>query len=298
MLKFHGNNMINGQVGQAMMLPDMGLPQVYAGNMDCPQPNINILNQPPCNDPRTSVQVTKRVYETTVAEFWIADNGVQLQVGFGPASAGKNPGNQIPSDELITVQTDSTSTGVVRDITIAYDGYAEDGDDPRADVGLNFGVFDGEVGRSYAECLSALLAGNIVIDNVPFPTVIPIAAAIKTVGGYSVYWDLGGVVTEAVKVDGEDTLSVVDVFRYAISPELDATHSHAPAPIEINLPESSDFAVRLEIPNRTISPDAETPQYANTVIYVWTGIVTILIEKKTSLGTLPTNQGGGAAVQM
>lgn len=300
MLRFHGNNMINGQVGQAMMLPDMGLPQVFAGNQDCPQPNINILNQPPCNDPRTSVQVTKRVYETTVAEFWIADNGVQLQVGFGPATSGKVPDNVIPDDELITVQTDSTSTGVVRDITIAYDGYAEDGDDPRngfdAEGPYNYGVFDGEVGRSYAECLSALLAGNIVIDNVPFPTVIPIAAAIKTVGGYSVYWDLGGITSETVKLDESDTIAAADIFRYAISPELEATHSHAPAPIEINLPESSDFAVRLEIPNRTIDPSLT--QYAHGMVYRWTGIVTILIEKKTSLGTLPTNQGGGVAVQM
>ena len=301
MLKFHGNNMINGQVGQAMMLPDMGLPQVFAGNQDCPQPNINILNQPPCNDPRTSVQVTKRVYETTVAEYWIADNGVQLQVGFGPAAAGKNPDNVIPDDELITVQTDSTSTGVVRDITIAYDGYAEDSADPRVDTGgadgpFNYGVFNGEVGRSYAECLSALLAGNIVIDNVPFPTVIPIAAAIKTVGGYSVYWDLGGITAETVVLVDAETVAAVDIFRYAISPELEATHSHAPAPIEINLPESSDFAVRLEIPNRTIAPD--NVAYGNGMVYCWTGIVTILIEKKTSLGTLPTNQGNGAAVQM
>ena len=296
MLAFHGNNMINGSVGQAMMLPDMGLPQVFAGNQDCAQPNINILNQPPCNDPRTSVQVTKRVYETTVAEYWIADNGVQLQVGFGPASSGKTPANVIPADELITVQTDSTSTGVVRDITIAYDGYAEDGDDPRNDAGFNYGVFDGEVGRSFAECLSALLAGNIVIDNVPFPTVIPIAAAIKTVGGFSVYWDLGGITAETYKIEDAETLATVDMFRYAISPELDATHSHAPAPIEINLPESSDFAVRLEIPNRTIAPD--DVQYGNGMVYVWTGIVTILIEKKTSLGSLPMQQNAAAPIQM
>lgn len=296
MLAFHGNNMINGSVGQAMMLPDMGLPQVFAGNQDCAQPNINILNQPPCNDPRTSVQVTKRVYETTVAEYWIADNGVQLQVGFGPASSGKTPANVIPADELITVQTDSTSTGVVRDITIAYDGYAEDGDDPRNDAGFNYGVFDGEVGRSFAECLSALLAGNIVIDNVPFPTVIPIAAAIKTVGGFSVYWDLGGITAETYKIEDAETLATVDMFRYAISPELDATHSHAPAPIEINLPESSDFTVRLEIPNRTIAPD--DVQYGNGMVYVWTGIVTILIEKKTSLGSLPMQQNAAAPIQM
>ena len=172
MIKFHGNNMINNNsVGQAMVLPDMGLPQVFAGNQNCAQPSINIMNNPPCNDPRTSVQVTKRVYETTVAEFWIADNGVQLQVGFGPAAQGRNIGNEIPEDELITVQTDSTSTGVIRDITISYDGYAEDGDDPRAAEAIiqglivNYGVFTGEIGRSYAECLSALLAGNIVIDN-------------------------------------------------------------------------------------------------------------------------------------
>lgn len=283
--------MVNGNVGQANMLPDMGLPQVFASNQECPQPNINIINQPACNDPRTSVQVTKRVYETTVAEFWIADNGVQLQVGFGPAASGKTPNNVIPDDEPIAVQTDATSTGVVRDITISYDGYAEDGEDPRngfdAVGAYNYGVFDGEVGRSFTECMTALLAGNIVIDNVPFPTVIPIAAAIKTVGGFDVYWDLGGITAETYLFDTDgDTIAHINIFRYAISPELEATHSHAPAPIEINLPESSDFAVRLEIPNRTIAPDSTA--YLHGMIYIWTGIVTILIEKKTSLGTIAT----------
>jgi len=302
--KFHGNNMINGNmnVGQALMVPQMGQDQVFAQNFECAQPNINTFNQPPCNDPRTSVQVTKRVYETTVAEFWIADNGVQLQVGFGPAASGKNPDNAIPDDELITVTTDSTSTGVIRDITVSYDGYAEDGEDPRAGVDdngvpYNYGVFDGEVGRSFTESLSAMLAGNIVIDNTPFPTVIPIAAAIKTVGGYSVYWDLGGITALSEKVDAEGTtVAEVDIFRYAISPEFQSTHSHAPAPIEINLPPSSDFAVRLEIPNRTIAPD--TLAYDQSLVYVWTGIVTILQETKTTLGTLPTAQQGGGVVNV
>lgn len=294
--KFTGNNMQGNNVGN-VLLPPMNSPQVYAHNQLCNTPNISVYQQPKCNNPETSVEVTKRVYDTVVAEYWITDNGEQLNVGFGPAPSGRNTADQLPDDELVTVKTDSTTTGVVRDVTIAHDGYSEDCDDVRGDgvAGMNYGVFDGSIGRSYTECLTALLAGSLIIENTPFPTVIPIAAAIKTVGGYSVFYDLGGITDDAQYAPVEEVLAITNIFRFAISPAISTTHAHAPAPIEISLPTSSDFAVKLEIPNRSVDPLGGIYVYGEDgsvpVIFIWTGVVTILVEKKTSLGTLNTGNG-------
>lgn len=295
-----------GQVPNFPLPPKVNVPQVYAQNPGCDVPNIDIMAVPQCNDPRKSIQLNKRIFEVTVAEFWVLDNGANLQAGFGTAPQGKNPVGIQPADLGLQIITDAQTRGTVRDITIQFDSYAEDYADPR-NLGAvpfqNYGVFEGEVGRSFAETISAFLSGTVVINNQPFPTKIPLASAIKHTGGMSAYWDFGGIGNdiEIGVLETDDyyfgtattTLARFNQLRYSLSPEFNTTHTQQPAPIEIDLPASSQYAVQLEIPTRTISLTGFAyPRYS----FIWTGMISILIEKSTNMGTVQVNYGASGAM--
>ena len=286
-------------VGQNFPMPSMVKPgSVYAGPAMCDNPPIPMIPAQQCDPPGQSVQLNKRTYTVTIAEWWILDTGAALQAGFGPAPAGRNAIGTTPADQTLYVRTDAQSQGIIRDITCVVDGYAEDGIDPRiaipASAGMNYGVFDGTVGRSFTESVSAFLSGAIVIDNQPFATRIPTNAAIKVTGGYRVFYDLGGITTATYIVD-QVTLAAVDMFRFQIAPEFSTTHSHAPAPIEIHLQRSAEYQVFLEVPIRTISPVSTA--YANYV-FIWTGMISITIEKVTTMGTMRAVMGANGQTQL
>lgn len=234
-------------------------PQVYAQNYSCPVPNIQTFQQPPCNDPANSVQVTKRVFVTTTSGVFIVDTGTSMEAGFGATIAGARPA--APTEGRFAVETDSTTTGVVRDITIAWDPFADQADGPASDQTI----------RSFGASFSAILAGQITINNTPFPTVIPIASAIKTVGGIDSYWTQQSATNQ-----------------FFVSPVVEATHSHAPAPIEIFLPEASDFAVEVDVPTRSVEGATYVTTAGTPFVYVWTGLITILQEDNTKLGSIAT----------
>jgi len=238
--------------------PPMQNPQVFAQNYQCPVPNIQTFAQPPCNDPARSVQVTKRVFDTEVSGLFIVDTGTTMQAEFGATQSGAL--TSAPPAGSFSVSTDSTTTGVVRDITVAFDPFSD----------ISAGPDTSEAIRSFGWAFSAMLAGTITVDNSPFPTVIPIASAIKNVGGVDAYWTQRSLINQ-----------------FVVSPRMEATHAHAPAPIEIFLPTASDYAVTIDVPTRNINQT----NYANAAgayVYVWTGVCTILIEKNTRLGSLQT----------
>ena len=236
-------------------------PQVYAQNYSCPVPNIQTFQQPACNDPATSVQVTKRVFVTTTSGVFVVDTGTTMSAGFGATIAGARAA--APTPGRFAVVTDSTTTGVVRDVTVAWDPFADQAEGPASD----------ETIRSFGWAFSALLAGQITINNTPFPTVIPILSAIKCSGGVRSFWSQQSATNQ-----------------YYISPTMEATHAHAPAPIEIFLPEASDFAVEIDVPTRSVEGATYVSAAAVGFVYVWTGVVTILQEDNTKLGSIQTGR--------
>ncbi len=263
---------MNWQVGQpalpaaaampgAVPPPPAVNPQVYAQNYSCPVPNIQTFQQPACNDPATSVQVTKRVFVTTTSGVFVVDTGTTMDAGFGATLSGARAA--APVAGRFAVITDSTTTGVIRDITIAWDPFADQADGPASDQTI----------RSFGSSFSAILAGQITINNTPFPTVIPVASAIKTVGGIDSYWTQQSATNQ-----------------FYISPRVEATHSHAPAPIEIFLPEASDFEVLVDVPTRSVEGAALTTAAGAAFVFVWTGLVTILQEDNTKLGSINTGR--------
>jgi len=238
--------------------PPMQNPQVFAQNYQCPVPNIQTFAQPPCNDPARSVQVTKRVFDTEVSGLFIIDTGTTMDAEFGATQSGALAG--APAAGSFSVVTDSTTTGVVRDITVAFDPFSD----------ISAGPDTSEALRSFGWSFSAMLAGTITIFNSPFPTVIPIASAIKNVGGIDAYWTQRSLINQ-----------------FVVSPRMEATHAHAPAPIEIFLPTASDYPVEIDVPTRNINAGLYAGP-AGAYVYVWTGVCTILIEKNTRLGSLQT----------
>jgi len=71
---------------------------------------------------------------------------------------------------------------------------------------------------------------------------------------------------------------------------MEATHAHAPAPIEIFLPEASDFAVDIDVPTRSVEGSTYATGAGTPFVYVWTGVVTILQEDNTKLGSINTGR--------
>lgn len=255
---------VPGMAPGLVVPPAMVASQVWAGNQTCPVPAIAVNQQPACPDPSNSLQLTKRVFTTVASGLFVADNGEQLQAGFSLSAPGLVAG--VPEAGSFAVRTNATTTGVIRDITIAVDPFSIDY--------VAFQISIPEVINSYGLSFSALLAGQITVDNVPFATVIPIASAIKNVGGVRSYWTT-------------QSATAGDILY--VSAVMESTHSHAPAPIEIHLPASSEFGVFIDVPSRNIN-DGPYTALINAVLvnatFVWTGLLTVLQENNTSLGAL------------
>jgi len=262
-----------GQVGgpnAGIGIPPQTAPQVYAQNPQCGLPAINTYVQPPCPDPRSSLQINKRVFITVTAGILIIDFGNATVAGFGAEEYGRLA--TAPTPGTFNVVTDSTTIGYVRDITIAFDPFATD------DFGAAVGADLSELLRSFGQSFSALLAGQVTVENTPFPTVIPVASAIKNVGGIDSFWTLAEAADLAF-----------------VSPVMEATHAHAPAPIEIYLPVSSQFRVLISVPNRAINAAGAVAAAYGAYVYVWTGVITILQENNTLLGAVAGAPMAGAA---
>lgn len=253
-----------GQVGgpsAGIGIPPQTAPQVYAQNPQCGLPAINTYVQPPCPDPRTALQINKRVFITVTAGILIIDFGNATVAGFGADDYGRVA--TAPTPGTFNVTTDSTTIGYVRDITIAFDPFAT------TDFGAGVGSDLAQLLRSFGQSFSALLAGQVTVENTPFPTVIPVASAIKNVGGINSFWTLEAAADIAF-----------------VSPVMEATHAHAPAPIEIYLPVSSSFRVLISVPNRAINAAGAPAAAYVGYVFVWTGVITILQENNTLLGAV------------
>lgn len=267
--------------GPGMAMPPQVAPQVYAQNPNCGLPSIQTFVQPPCPDPRTSLQINKRVFITVTAGILVIDYGNAMVAGFGAEEYGRVA--TAPAPGTFNLTTDSTTIGFVRDITIAFDPFATDDF-----LGNNLGVASApqELLRSFGYSFSALLAGQVTVENTPFPTVIPVASAIKNVGGMDSYWTVGNPTIQNPSPASEPSQNFLGDLMY-VSPVMEATHAHAPAPIEIYLPTSSSFRVLISVPNRSANTSApiNPGQYAGYV-YVWSGVITVLQENNTLLGAV------------
>jgi len=264
-------------VGQAAPMaavppPPMAAPQVYAGNPNCPVPAIQMFQAPPCPDPNNSLQITKRVFEVVNGAFFVADTGTEIVSDFAADLVAGPDAGGVPGAGSFTLVTDAQTFAVVRDVTIAFDAYGANAFEA---VEITAAL------ESYATSFGALLSGAVTIENQPFPTVIPIASAIKNTGGIDSYWTVDA---------GDTSLPAGHASIYYVAPRMEPTHSHAPAPIEIYLPESSQYPVTIAVPSRASNGGAwnfDTGAGAADQTFIWTGVVTILLEQNTTLGNVP-----------
>lgn len=234
-------NTVGQQLPQSLPPAPMAQPQMnaYSGGV-CDTPPIPMYSAPPCGGPG-SVHITRRV-------FTVITGGYTLSVGPDDMDATLGAPNGL------FVTTDSTTTGVIRDITISIDPYTViDSQTPVTNLEL----------LAFGWGLSALLSGTITVNNTPFPTVIPIGSAIKSLGGINAYW-------------AEEVANA-----YYVSPTLETTHDSAPAPIEIALPQASNFQVIMTVPSRAVDQGQAWDPYN------FTGLVAILLEEQTQLGSVP-----------
>lgn len=247
--------------------------QVWAGPPACDVQQIPVSMAPACPDPNRSLQLNKRVFTTVVSGLFVADDGENLIAGFSLTTPGLVA--QAPEPNSFVVRTDAQTRGTIRDITISYDAFSLDY--------LAFGITIPEVLNSYAQSYTALLAGRITVDNIPFATIIPIASAIKIVSGIRAYWTVSPVTTA-----GQSVLYV--------SHDNESTHTALPAPIQIPLQPSSEFGVFLTITSRDVLGGAAAGYQAiigGQVVaasFVWTGLITVLVELNTSLGAFGIGQ--------
>lgn len=250
-----GHSLLAPTVGQQVpqMLPPapMAQPQVsaYSGGGLCDTPPIPMYAAPACNGPG-AVNITRRV-------FTVINGGFTITVG---DTANPVITAVLGAPNGLFVTTDSTTTGVIRDITVSLDAFAGGAGAPAP---FNVAMSADDL-TSYAWAVSSLLAGTITVNNTPFPTVIPIGSAIKTLGGIRARW------TQAQAAD-----------LWYMSPTFETTHDSAPAPIEIALPQASNFQVVMVVPSRA------APFGGATGDRLYTGIVSVLLEEQTQLGSVP-----------
>jgi hypothetical protein len=199
-----------------------------------------MYSAPPCGGPN-SVHITRRVFTVITGGYTLTVGPTDIEATLGAPNG-------------LFVTTDSTTTGVIRDITIAIDLWSEI--EPVLPL-------DNTQILAYGWGLSALLSGTITVNNTPFPTVIPIGSAIKSLGGIRGFW----------------STQIADA--YFISPTLETTHDSAPAPIEIALPQASNFQVIMTVPSRAVDQNGAWEPYD------FTGLVAILLEEQTQLGSVP-----------
>ncbi len=241
---------VGQQVPQMLPPAPMAQPQMsaYSGGGLCDTPPIPMYSAPPCNGPG-AVNITRRV-------FTVINGGFTITVG-GTASLAITAVLGAPNGLFVT--TDSTTTGVIRDITVSLDAIA---DGLNGDLGT---PLDANDLTAYAWAVSSLLAGTITVNNTPFPTVIPIGSAIKSLGGIRSFW------TQADQATAD---------LWFMSPTFETTHDSAPAPIEIALPQASNFQVVMVVPSRAAP-------ITDALNRVYTGIVSVLLEEQTQLGSVP-----------
>ncbi len=248
-----GHSLLAPTVGQQVpqMLPPapMAQPQMgaYSGGGLCDTPPIPMYSAPPCNGPG-AVNITRRV-------FTVINGGFTITVG---DTANPVITAVLGAPNGLFVTTDSTTTGVIRDITVSFDPFAGGAGGADATPATPDDL------TAYAWAVSSLLAGTITVNNTPFPTVIPIGSAIKTLGGIRARWTL------AQSAD-----------LWYMSPTFETTHDSAPAPIEIALPQASNFQVVMVVPSRA------APFGGASGDRLYTGIVSVLLEEQTQLGSVP-----------
>lgn len=190
----------------------------------------------------------KAVHVTSTAPFFVATDGRTTVAGFGgPRTSGVY--HDFPEPTSFAVMTDSVTEAVVRGITLVVDALVlTDASDVRTAY----------VAALFNQALTALRAGTVTVECIPFPRPIPVAD-LQVVAG--------------MQATGLD----VPVLT------ADTAVSHArPAsvPAGIWLPVASQYRVLLNVPN------CPKDKAAHGRVVVLTGLISILQENRAWLGAV------------
>lgn len=228
---------------------------------------------------------TKRVFITTTCGFWITDDGANITYGFGTGQTAPGywtvvplPGGLVLKDQEPTpprwaVITDSTTTGLVRELTLTFDSF-------ETSIDSDSDCLEKEYARlSYEHVWSCLCGAALRVNCTPFPKVIFPAKILRS---------------RFDTIDGKLCTFLED----------GATDWHFTEPIY--LPEASDFKLEFLLGNGGVAgkvsevlegeplalnsiqkrrfPHLMTPdEEERPLAFRWTGIATILQEDNTKL---------------
>ena len=214
-----------------------------------------------------SNKLSKRIHESLIFEFWIADYGDRLLIGTAPAIDGfhiEDRNHCQLEDRSLFLNTPSTAEATIYNLELFFTEFDEtmfpDLYDTQELNGIdlnNYREFDklkALTKRSYNKVRQAFLSGEIIINNIPFPTNIP----------------------NSEFINGNDKKT---------------------RDIEINLAKGSQTQVILQIPTTSVSPngmDYRLNHISNEFLwkrfyFMWTGSGVIRYGLITDLGILSNN---------
>lgn len=301
-------NIVNAVVnGLRAWEPDQEVLDTLAGIKTTPATVGQILTPKPARKPKVyTASVERRVFTTQARPFLVLDFGGQVIATFGyeagtfvppadlpPLGPTAPPLTSLPFVQgfnFLTVPSTagtfislfdgprrtftnrlaSTTYGIVRDITITMDPFC----DFTLNPGDNFLAL-----RSFALSFSTLMAGQVTIDSVPFPSVIPITSGIKSVGGSS-----------SLFTNNYPQAFFTNPNQMCVSQINESTHQGPPSPIEIYLPPAGRYGIEISVPSRPIYPFGNYSAFNRKGVFAWTGVLTLTVEEITMLGAMAVQE--------
>jgi len=236
-------------------------PGVYTQPYDCcPIPDIPRVTSFVDTCPN-KLGVTKRVYEVIAIPVFVVDTGVSMSYGFGATLSGAL--DAAPVSGSVTIDSDALTTSVIRDITVKWDPFADEIDDAASLA---------EALRSYGGSYVGINAATLIFDLIPFPLNVPLSDVAFVIGVYA-FW--------------------VGVTAYFVSPLVQADNEVL---IAATLIPSSATRLTIIGPSRALAAAGYTTGAGVPFVYVWTGIIDLLIERNTTIGNVSCCPPFGPAV--
>lgn len=251
------------------------------------------MSSPICNDPATSVQITKRVFQWPRYRMQIVDNGTKVWAWLSPEGQ---------PDETAYVETDSTTTGYIRNARLSINPFI-------VPERLMETTQTRRALESYTKCSAGLLQAVFCIENTPFPTNVGTFIGVEMEDSREAVGPTPGLrvfgPNLTVKEFGNKDRNQSPQEEARTREEWKQAEKNARAvgqdishlrkarktnnsPMEIYLPEASHFRIFLDV-GYGFEPymDKET---LTKGAHLWEGALTLVVEENTKLGSISTGR--------
>ncbi len=245
------------------------------------------------NDPASSIQVTKKVIVWDRYRMQIVDNGQKVLAWLSPEGRPDDPAY---------VRTDSTTTGVIRRVRLAINPFIVP-ERLMKTLQTRLAI------ESYLKCTTDLLQAVLRIDNTPYPTFLstfmglemedarPIGATpsgLRIFGpaltlqdfcskpfGPTLIAHVQSVQEQRPSEERVEAAKNVGVEDVSDLPKASRTNK---SPIEILLPESSEFEIALDMGYGFAERRDKSVLVQGA--HLWEGTVTVEVDHLTALGSI------------